>query len=693
MALTRIRTVMKQLDCSFQTLDACSLSSESPILHDIEKKLVEISELCTQLQGGRAVDEACVQARAVANTRSAPTEEPPNALLTPIVSGSPEASAIDADPPRPSPSNHLTTGRIAPGQRSPSNNASNKYAPRMSKLPTISCSLSEWRDFHCVLDRAHQLGAKTVGAFKVALDVSGLWSKRQSGAVRCVEYDVEQQANGVFGIKTTEARQQLRWSELPLEDLSTVLDKQTCRLKEGSSGLSGVLYRTDKKAGTKSQRSTVGLAAESILQPLQGNRLSETIRPIQGIHTPYFYQSGSAPGALFAMHIEDAKLYSVNILYEGRKIWIIVPPRAREQLEQRLLESNPGARPCSQFVRHLNVFVPVSTLEAWGIEFFVIDQRAGDAIITLENTYHQGFCVGSSAAEAVNYAPKDWDVHDYTFCSRGCPGPWIDAGLLTPCRSETPTEAVAASSRQKASSCVPATSPKPVVRRPLGSHGDHVQDAPKGLSCSSKHMCLLAGPEKRYHLALEGTVGIEQGEKARILQLIMQCSTPRSCEPTVTFKPSKTQELVLRILKKRQKMAMCGLSLQDDYIQLAAAFSKAEQRMEKESHDGALVRRRVAHDKKRSTRSTQGGEKKKPKRGKGTRTLAIELVMGNPRPMSNSEFLRCVEWGRSLTALRAELGPRCLRTFPTTTCNELAARFTAGRLHFPDLSKPIIPDE
>jgi hypothetical protein len=111
--------------------------------------------------------------------------------------------------------------------------------------------------------------------------------------------------------------------------------------------------------------------------------LSETVgEPAAGIQTPYLYiaatdgpstSGGAAPVALFALHVEDSLLYSLNYLHKGaEKYWVVVHPHDSERLERRLLAecsgSGGGAAPsvaenCSQFLRHESVWVPLDVLD------------------------------------------------------------------------------------------------------------------------------------------------------------------------------------------------------------------------------------------------------------------------------------------------------------------------------------------
>lgn len=48
-------------------------------------------------------------------------------------------------------------------------------------------------------------------------------------------------------------------------------------------------------------------------------------------------------------------------------------------------------------------------LDTWNIPYHVVDQQAGQVVITLPQAYHQGFSPTSSMAEAVNFGARDWE--------------------------------------------------------------------------------------------------------------------------------------------------------------------------------------------------------------------------------------------------------------------------------------------
>jgi [histone H3]-trimethyl-L-lysine9/36 demethylase len=175
-------------------------------------------------------------------------------------------------------------------------------------------------------------------------------------------------------------------------------------------------YRVDVPAWTPEQRLAAGVPERSPIHPLQGDRLDKTKAIIPGIHTPYVYESGGAFGATFQIHAEDYRLLSLNHLYLGRKIWVIVPSLDVDRAEEKL---GRGDR-CSQFMRHRAEFFFPAQLDKLGIPYHIIDQRPGETIVILQDAYHEGFSDGYTLAEAKNYADAHWNASSYQPCNDEC---------------------------------------------------------------------------------------------------------------------------------------------------------------------------------------------------------------------------------------------------------------------------------
>lgn len=173
---------------------------------------------------------------------------------------------------------------------------------------------------------------------------------------------------------------------------------------------------------------------------MEGNQLHHIRPPTPGIHTTYLYISGKAPGTPFAIHVEDYYLYSVNYLHKGaRKYWQVICPSDRPRLEEILRRFYPlrfgehwTCPRCGQFVRHLSVYIPETTLQEWGIGITFVVQSPGDLVITFPGAPHQGWNGGWNVAEAMNYAGQDFPetCQTYRHCFRGCHPDINDPGSL-----------------------------------------------------------------------------------------------------------------------------------------------------------------------------------------------------------------------------------------------------------------------
>ena len=187
-------------------------------------------------------------------------------------------------------------------------------------------------------------------------------------------------------------------------------------MKNHNRQLRNVRYRVDIPAWTPEQRLAAGVPAESPIYPLKGDQLDYTKAVIPGIHTPYVYESGPAFGATFQIHAEDYRLLSLNHLYRGRKVWIIVPSADVDLAEEKLERKGK----CSQFMRHRAEFLFPDKLNRLGVPYRTIDQRAGETIVIFQDAYHQGFSDGYTLAEAKNYADPSWNTSNYQPCDSSC---------------------------------------------------------------------------------------------------------------------------------------------------------------------------------------------------------------------------------------------------------------------------------
>lgn len=280
----------------------------------------------------------------------------------------------------------------------------------------------QWLDFPLLLARARELGAEADGCFKLVIPPdfhSPLPPRPVDKIAAASAYRVRQVRKSAFW----------RVSAVPSEgclapgaedysgSIEAALDllKRRFRSCKGRR-IRGVLYQVDVPAWTLDQRREAGVPDRSPIHPLGGDGLDGTRAIIPGIHTPYVYQSGSTFGAPFQIHTEDFRLASLNHLYFGRKIWIVVPPAALAKTEEVL--GREGG--CSQFMRHRAQFLFPDSLRRLGIPYRLIDQRPGETVVIFPDAYHEGFSTGYTMAEARNYATPGWDPKAYHPCGPAC---------------------------------------------------------------------------------------------------------------------------------------------------------------------------------------------------------------------------------------------------------------------------------
>ena len=292
---------------------------------------------------------------------------------------------------------------------------------------------NQWSDFKRILQQAKPHVAAGNGFRKIIVPGAGILKESTDSALPCFSYAVRTRENGTVAVETKPDGTTFLPSQE--EDTSSLSVSATVNMFERrikqESGLRGVQYRTDIKARTESERNPLGLPASPIW-PLAGDNLNQTRVRIPGIHWPYAYEANYSFGAIFAMHQEDWDLYSINYLYKGSKVWIVIPPYAADFLEQKFREnSKERLSNCAQFIRHNASYVPLEVLDRWKVPYKITRQNAGEAMLTFPRAYHQGFSTGGTLAEAVNYADQDWSPGSYAVCSpRTCPKELISRDMM-----------------------------------------------------------------------------------------------------------------------------------------------------------------------------------------------------------------------------------------------------------------------
>lgn len=281
----------------------------------------------------------------------------------------------------------------------------------------------QWGDFPALLAFARSLHAEVDGCFKIILpeELQEPLPDKDSQHVTANAYRIRQINHRTFWQVSTVPSEGAFSSSEPEGELSGSVDEKFKKLKtlfnkSKDKQMRNVRYRVDVPAWTAKQRREAGVPERSPIHPLAGDKLDKTKAIIPGIHTPYVYESAQHFGATFQLHAEDFRLSSLNHLYKGRKIWIVVPATAVDVAEEALNRKGK----CSQFMRHRAEFFFPDKLQKMGIPHRIVDQRPGETIVILPDAYHEGFSTGYTLAEAKNYADSDWTADTYQPCQPSC---------------------------------------------------------------------------------------------------------------------------------------------------------------------------------------------------------------------------------------------------------------------------------
>ncbi|KAF1736563.1 Lysine-specific demethylase 4 [Beauveria bassiana] len=294
------------------------------------------------------------------------------------------------------------------------------------RLIRIKPTAAQWDDFPALLAFARKLGACEDGCFKLQLpaDLRHPLPHKDKQTLPANAYKAKQirrttfwqlstvKAEGEFYSPPDADAEPTESVEATLKTLKTIFRKNMGRQ------MRNVRYRPDVPAWSREQRREAGVPPDwSPIHPLRGDLLDRTKAVIPGIHTPYVYESAPHFGATFQIHAEDYRLLSLNHLYRGRKIWIVIPCTAIDVAEKALGRAADG---CSQFMRHRAEFFFPEKLDKLGIPYRIADQRPGETIVILPDAYHEGYSTGYTLAEAKNYADDQWSTDTYKSCAAHC---------------------------------------------------------------------------------------------------------------------------------------------------------------------------------------------------------------------------------------------------------------------------------
>ena len=113
---------------------------------------------------------------------------------------------------------------------------------------------------------------------------------------------------------------------------------------------------------------------------------------------------------MFAYHVEDLNLYSINYLHAGAsKSWYSIKQKDKKRFESMAISFFVEEhQDCHEFLRHKTKMFSPHKLREYGIEYDTVLHNEGEFIITFPGAYHAGFNHGLNVAESTNFATPRW---------------------------------------------------------------------------------------------------------------------------------------------------------------------------------------------------------------------------------------------------------------------------------------------
>jgi hypothetical protein len=137
----------------------------------------------------------------------------------------------------------------------------------------------------------------------------------------------------------------------------------------------------------------------------------------------------STAGSATCVQKSVAQLITVFYHHRGQpKLWIVVPPADGEMLEDMVREifkdelglseqlAPGGKRLCSQFVKHLDLWITPELLRSWGVRFTQVLLREKQMMFIFPGSYYWGLSKGFNIVEAKAVAGPKWTLDGYRFC-------------------------------------------------------------------------------------------------------------------------------------------------------------------------------------------------------------------------------------------------------------------------------------
>jgi hypothetical protein len=126
-------------------------------------------------------------------------------------------------------------------------------------------------------------------------------------------------------------------------------------------------------------------------------------------------------GSVTEIQTSIAQLTTIIYHHRGSpRLWLVVPPQERAKFERKIRdtfeEKLGNSSKCSQFVKHLSIFVTPDMLKIWDVKFIQVYQIARQLVILSPLAYFWGYSTGHSIIETRNWTGSSWDLRGYQFC-------------------------------------------------------------------------------------------------------------------------------------------------------------------------------------------------------------------------------------------------------------------------------------
>lgn len=129
----------------------------------------------------------------------------------------------------------------------------------------------------------------------------------------------------------------------------------------------------------------------------------------------------NSPGSPIPIETSIASLVTLKYHHRGSPInWIVVSPQAKTNFESKIREEFKQSitdPECSQFIKHLNLWLIPAMLDLWHIKYFRMTQNQGQLLFLFPDAYYWGWCPGQSIVETKYHAGTQWDCRSYAFCN------------------------------------------------------------------------------------------------------------------------------------------------------------------------------------------------------------------------------------------------------------------------------------